>query len=234
MSRGWSALLGLMGGLAVLASVVVVHQYTRDDLQRRGHYALQLAEFQLPAPPGMTRDVFIAEVLYSRGLSGKLDRTDAQLTEKLRHAFAAHPWVEKVTVGDLAGPQPIKLVFRTPALSVGERVLDRHGVLLPLGTKKDGLPLFLAPDLAPAAPSGQPYGDARIVAAAKTLGWLRQQAPELQIQAAHWSSIGLVLKRADSATAIWGYSKPDEPSPEQKLARLKTWKGESLDLRNGK
>jgi hypothetical protein len=231
MSRGWSALLGLVAGLAVLAGVVVVHKLTRDDLDRREHYVIKLTDLNVAAPPGMSREDFVAEVLYNRGLPAKYDRTDPALSSKLQTAFAAHPWVEKATVGDVTSPRPVELVFRTPTLAVGDRVLDRLGVLLPLPTKKDGLPTFRGEVKQSAAPSGQPHGDAKIVAVAKIVGWMHQQAPEIKLQAVELTADGLVLIRADTAKAIWGFSKNDEPPPEQKLARLKAWKGETLDLR---
>jgi hypothetical protein len=217
--------------LAVLAGVVVVHKLTRDDLDRRGHYVIKMTELNVAAPPGMSREDFIAEVLYNRGLPAKFDRTDPAVSSKLQQAFAAHPWVEKASVGDVTVDRPVELVFRTPTLVVGERVLDRLGVLLPLPTKKDGLPMFRGVVKEQATPSGQPHSDAKIVAVTKTVGWLQQQAPEIKLQAVELTADGLLLIRADTAKAIWGFSKNDEPTPEQKLVRLKAWKGETLDLR---
>lgn len=233
MSRGWSAMLGLVGGLAVLAGVVVIHKLTRDDLDRRGHYVIKLAELQVPPPPGKTRETFIAEVLYNRGLPEKFDRTDPEVANKLQQAFAAHPWVEKATVADMNAPQPVELVIRTPTLVVGDRVLDRLGVVLPLLAKKDGLPSYRGDVKQQPTPSGQPHGDVKVVTVTKTVGWLKQQAPELKWQAVEVTDDGLVLIRADGAKAIWGFSNKDEPSTEQKLARLNAWKGGTLDLRKG-
>ncbi len=233
MSRGWSALLGLIGGLAVLAGVVVVHKLTRDDLDRREHYVIKMTDLNVAAPPGMAREDFIAEVLYNRGLPAKFDRTDPLTAAMLQTAFAAHPWVERATVSDVTSDRPVALVFRTPTLVVGDRVLDRLGVLLPLPAKKDGLPTFRGDVMETTTPSGQPHSEAKFVAVAKTLGFLQQQAPELKWQAVELTDDGLVLIRADGEKAIWGFSKKDEPTPEQKLTRLKACKGEALDLRKG-
>ena len=139
--------------------------------------------------------------------------------------------MEKAAVADVTAPQPVELVFRTPTIVVGDRVLDRLGVLLPLPTKKDGLPTFRGDVKESPTPSGQPHGEAKFVAVAKTLGWLQQQAPELKWQAVELGDDGLVLLRADGAKAIWGFSNKDEQPSGQKLARLKAWKGEALDLR---
>ena len=75
-------MLGLVGGLAVLAGVVVVHKLTRDDLDRRGHYVIKMTELQVAAPPGIARENFIAEVLYNRGLPASFDRTDPAVATK--------------------------------------------------------------------------------------------------------------------------------------------------------
>lgn len=231
MSRGWSAMLGLLGGLAVLAGVIVVHKLTREDLDRRGHYIIKLADLQVPAPPGMSRETFIAEVLYNRGLPEKFDRTDPAVASKIQQAFAAHPWVEKATVRDMNAPQPVELVIRAPIMVVGDRVLDHLGVVLPLSAKKDDLPVFRGEIKTDAPPSGQPFGDANIRAVAGTLRRLKNKAPALKWQAFEFGDDGLVLIRADGAKAVWGFSKKGEPSDDQKLARLLAWKDGAIDLR---
>jgi hypothetical protein len=218
MGRPWAVLVAAVAGLAVLAGVIAFGKLTRDDLDRRGYYTLTLADLAVPAPPGLSRQQFLDEVCYESRLPAKLDRTDATAGRRLQAAFAAHPWVESASVGDLAGPQPVRLVFRRPTLVVGDRVVDRLGVTLPLGAPTDGLPAFTgAPD--------------QLAAVAKTVARIREQAPELSWRSAVITSDGLVLERVDGAKAAWGFSRPNEPTPEAKLARLKAWKGGTLDLR---
>ena len=48
----------------------------------------------------------------------------------------------------------------------------------------------------------------------------RRKAPELKLQAVELTADGLVLIRADTAKAIWGFSKPEEPPAEQKVDQL--------------
>ncbi|MBX7104606.1 MAG: hypothetical protein K1X57_11030 [Gemmataceae bacterium] len=223
--------MALVAGIAAIAGVIVLGKLSRQQLDDRGHYAVKLADLDLPAPPGVSKANFLAEVKYNHPIPDVLDRTDPAARLKLQQALAAHPWVESVTVGDLSDPKPVTLVIRVPTLAVGQRVLDRQGVLLPLTTSTMGLPSFrTVPDL-PATPSGKPYPDVRIVGVAKTLGWLRGQLPEVKWQSADLNADGLVLTRDDGATATWGFGKAEEPPADAKLARLRQWKAGPLDLR---
>jgi hypothetical protein len=224
------AVVGLAAGLAVLAGVITASRFARQDLDRRGHYAVALSRFDIPTPPGLTKDVFLAEVLYNRPLPPTLDRTDPATRTALQQAFAAHPWVESVTVGDLSDPAGLRVTIRTPALAVAGRAVDRLGALLPLATPTDGLPEYRGPVADKATPSGQPHPDPRVVAVARTVGWLKAQAPDLKWQAAELTPDGLVLTRPDGRRATWGFSKPTEPPADAKLARLREWSAGDINL----
>ncbi len=230
MSRGWSALLGLIGGLAVLAGVVVVHKLTRDDLDRREHYVINMTDLNVAAPPGMAREDFIAEVLYNRGLPAKFDRTDPLTAAMLQTAFAAHPWVERATVSDVTSERPVALVFRTPTLVVGDRVLDRLGVLLPLPAKKDGLPTFRGAVKETTTPSGQPYSDTNLVAVARITGWLRTNVPEIQWTAASFDGTILIFARKDGEQMMLHDFQSGVSPDVEMVTRLRSWKSGTLRL----
>ena len=111
MSRPWAVFVALVAGLGVLAGVIALGKFFGDDLERRGHYTLVVTDLRVPAPPGMTRELFLAEVCYESRLPERLDRRDPATPARLKAAFERHPWVESATV-DLAGAEPVKLVFR--------------------------------------------------------------------------------------------------------------------------
>lgn len=219
MGRPWAVLVTAGAGLAVLAGVIAFGKLTRDDLDRRGYYTLVIADLAVPSPPGLSRQQFLDEVCYESRLPARLDRTDPSAGPRLQAAFAAHPWVESATVGDLAGQQPLRLVFRRPTLAAGDRAVDRLGVILPLGTAIEGLPKY----------NGAPEQRAAV---AKTVAWLHEQAPELKWRTASMSPDGLLLERSDGAKAIWGFSMPAEPTADAKLVRLKAWTAGPIDLRH--
>jgi hypothetical protein len=218
MPRLAPAVVALAAGIGVLVGIAVLNKLARDDLDRRGYYDVVIGDLRVPAPPGLTREQFLDEVCYESRLPPRLNRTDPGAAERLRAAFAKHPWVEAAAVGDLASPHPVTLTFRRPTLAAGERVLDRTGTPMPLRTSADGLPVYSGPPEAAGA-------------VAKTMGWLAEKAPELKWQAAEVTPDGLVFVRPDGARAVWGLSKPDEPPPDAKLGRLKEWNAGAIDLR---
>jgi len=224
--------LAAFTGVAVLGGLVWLGRIARQDLDRRGHYTLVVDQLDVPAPPGMTRLDFLAEVCYQSGLPAKLDRADATSMDRLKGAFASHPWVETAELDDSSPQQPLKLTFRTPTLKAGALVLDRFGYLLPRRTSGSGLPEFRGQAQAHFVTSGQPVGDQTLATVAKTIGWLREQLPDTKWRFADLTDDGLILVRADGGRAIWGLATDAEPAAEEKLARLKTWKGEHIDLRN--
>lgn len=231
MPRAWVILGGVVGCLAIIGGFILWGKFAKDDLEKRGHFDLVIADLRVDAPPGMTRVVFLEEVAYQSKLPATLNRTEPSTTKKLQDAFAAHPWVEKVVVGDLNGAEPVKLSHRVPTLAVGPRVVDRNGVLLPLRAPADGLPQYKGPLKEVTTPSGSLYADSAVVAVAKTLGWLKSQVPTMQWKTAELTNDGLVLGRADGGKAIWGQARPTEPTPEKKLEKLKEWKTGNVDLR---
>lgn len=231
MPRPWVILGGLVGCAAIIGGFLVWGKLAKDDLEKRGHFNLNISDLRVDAPPGTNRVDFLAEVCYLAKLPLTLNRTDPNTPKKLQDAFAMHPWVEKVTIGDLNGPAPVQLVLRVPTLAVGQRVVDRNGILLPIKASAAGLPQFKGPLKEVTAPSGAPYPDPAVSAVAKTVGWLKTQAPTMQWKIAELTNDGLVLHRDDGAKAIWGQAKPTEPPPEKKLEKLKEWKTGTIDLR---
>ena len=105
---------------------------------------------------------------YHSKFPARFQSIDPDLAPRLSAAFSAHPWVaavEDVSV-EPDNRVRVKLRFRVPALAVRiagpteqVRVVDTHGVLLPLQTDAANLPRLITPVLAPTTPSGQPWTD---------------------------------------------------------------------------
>ena len=169
----------IIAGLAAAAAVfgvVWLGQFGRDWLIRRQHYSIKIADLRCESPPGMDRATFLGQVQYLGNLPDQINVLEPQLAARLTAAFALHPWVERVEGVALRGRDgpTVKLVMRTPALAVGSRVVDRHGVLLPAETLVDGLPVY--PDSAPppAGPAGTLWGDSKVEAAARKAGGAKE------------------------------------------------------------
>jgi hypothetical protein len=166
-------LLGpLVGAGLLVLGLIVLGKAARDRLRQHQDYALAVGDIDCPAPPGMRRPEFLAEVQYLGPLPDRLPALDDETAVRLSAAFARHPWVESVEEVRLLPPSGarVRLVFRTPALAVpqpgGTRVVDGHGVLLPAGAPTEGLPVYVGSAPPPAGLAGEPWGDPAVTAAA--------------------------------------------------------------------
>jgi len=163
--------LGVAAGL--LFGLSRVGDEARRNIGPRDRYAVKFADIRCDAPPGMTRETFLAEVRYVANASPTLQTMDPELNSKLTTAFAAHPWVANVDAMSVEPPDVVnvKLVFRKPVLAVrvngagGLRAVDAKGVLLPASASTAGLPELLTPVSRPPEP-GQLWPDAIVQNAA--------------------------------------------------------------------
>jgi hypothetical protein len=225
MSPSVRLLVALVIAAGVIGGIIWLGQAAREDL------ALVVEQLDVPSPPGMKRATFLAEVRYQDQLPEKLSRADASTAQRLQSAFSKHPWVESVQIGPLTEAQPVIVRLRTPAMIVAGRVLDRNGVVLPMRTSTAGLPEYLGAATSQQSESGKPFADQAVVEAAQRVGWLQVNVPNIKWKSVEMTPDGLVLTRADGAKVIWGKGASNEPTIEQKLAKLKTWSGGDLDLR---
>jgi len=165
-------IIAVLAAAAVVFGLVLLGRYARDWLDKRQHYSVKFADLRCESPPGIDRPTLLAEVQYLGSLPDSINVLDAGLVNRLQAAFALHPWVEKVegvNLRDADGPT-VRLVIRRPVLAVGERAVDRNGVLLPVGTPTDGLPVFEGDAPPPKGAAGTPWGDAKVEAAARAAG----------------------------------------------------------------
>jgi hypothetical protein len=160
----------LAGGVVV--GLVQLGRYARDRLEQQRHYTVAIADLRCETPPGMGRAAFLSEVQYLGGLPDQVNLLEPRLAARLTAAFALHPWVERVDGVNLRGPDGpvVRLAIRTPVLAVGDRVVDRYGVLLPAGTPTAGLSVLPGDAPPPKGPAGTPWGDPVVEAAARAAG----------------------------------------------------------------
>jgi hypothetical protein len=167
------ALVLLLGGVIVLAALIVLGQWARDWLRQQDRYAVAFADIDCPPPPGMERAAFLGEVQYLGSLPDRVQVLDDGLAARLNEAFARHPWVRKVERVEVApaGQVRVHLAYRTPVLVVplaGQvRAVDADGILLPASASTEGLPVFPGTAAPPQGPAGTPWGDAAVEAAAR-------------------------------------------------------------------
>jgi hypothetical protein len=216
--RRWSKLLlVLTASVAVVVGLIWIGRWTRDWLDRRGHYQVPLANLAVPIPPGLDRRAFLAEVQYLGSLPDTISTMDPATMMRLAAALAAHPWVEQVdriALRDPGGPRA-QLRLRTPALVVLDRTVDSRGVLLPPNAPKDNLLRWSGSARAPAGPAGSPWGDPNVEAAAQTAIRLAEFQDRLRLTEVTVRDGSLVFTGA--ATLRWGRPGGDDA----KISRLK-------------
>lgn len=224
--RAWllEAAAPLSATALLLAGVVSLGRLAEDDLRPHARYAARFAEVRCDPPPGLSSADFLREVQYEADLPDRLDRFDRNLPANLSDAFRRHAWVEEVERVEVpaCGPVRVRLRYRTAALAVPDReqvrVVDAHGVLLPRAAAAR-VPGFRGP--APrAGATGTPWESARVVAAARTAGFLLPQNDRLQVEALEVVGGDLVLWTAGGSCVLWG-SPPGEERAGEATAVLK-------------
>lgn len=166
----------LLAVAGVLAGLIALGHWGLEHLRARDRYLVPLADVECAPPPGMSRADFLDEVRYYGGLPEKLSVLDAQLPERLRAAFAEHPWVARVEDVTVTPPRRVRvaLTYRTPVLAVrwGDtlRAVDAAGVLLPARAPTAGLPVYPGQPRPPQGRPGTRWGDPGVEKAARAAG----------------------------------------------------------------
>ncbi|MBY0459966.1 MAG: hypothetical protein K2V38_21830, partial [Gemmataceae bacterium] len=167
------AALGVAVAALVVFGVWQGGELARRSLGPRDRYAVPFADVRCDAPPGTSRETFLAEVRYASGAGPTVRLLDPDLTRTLTAAFAAHPWVARVdgVAVEPPGVVAVALTFRPPVLvdrqPDGPPAIDAAGVLRPAGAPTTGLPELLnVPSRPPGASAGQPWPESSVVRAA--------------------------------------------------------------------
>jgi hypothetical protein len=243
----------ILGLAAFFFGLSWLSHFARDHIRSRERYTLALDDIVCSPPPGMNRKDFLEEVQYVGALPTHLALLDEGLARQLAAAFAKHPWVESVE-GVEIGPDRsahVRLVYRLPVLAVivpgssnvsprsrvrlrkgmdgGEivycaRAVDRKGILLPAEINLTGLPILTTCDRPPRHPSGLPWGDARVEAAASVAAFLKPFQDRLRCTQVQATPDGLTLVTQGFRRVLWGQppgaEKPNEAPAAQKVERL--------------
>ncbi len=228
-TRMFHGLVPVAAAGAVLVGLIALGRLAHDRLRQHESYTISLADIDCPAPPGLERPEFLAEVQYLARLPDRLPALDEETPDRLAEAFARHPWVEKVEEVRILPPDQarVRLVFRTPALAVplGKqlRVVDGQAVLLPRATTADGLLILRNTVAAPSGHAGSAWDDPAVHAAAAVAATLRPSLDSLGLTECEVKD-GIVELRGGGARVLWGHAPgnetADEVSAEEKLRRL--------------
>lgn len=175
--------LPALGGVGLLLGVALIGQVARERLRSRDQAVVAFTDIDCPAPPGLARADFLDAVQMQASFPDQLPLRDDGLASRLGHAFALHPWVEKVEHVEIIPPRQVRvrLLYRTPVLAIPHagqvRAVDRHGVLLPAEARTEGLPVFSGDANPPAGVVGTRWGDPAVEEAARQAGRPRAEVP---------------------------------------------------------
>ena len=169
--------------VAMLFGVARLGDLAQRNIGPRDRYAIPFAAIRCDAPPGTTREQFLAEVRYHANAAATVQMLAPDLQAQLKSIFESHPWVASVdaVAVDPSGAVSVKLTFRSPALAVnvgeGKRVVDANGILLPATASAAGLPELLTPVGAPGK-TGAAWPDDLVIRAASVAAEYRPKSIE--------------------------------------------------------
>jgi hypothetical protein len=231
--------------LLALLGIIVAGRSARDWLRQQDRYTFAIADIECAPPPGQDRAAFLGEVQYVASLPERLPLLDDDLSQRLKTAFARHPWVEKVRDVTITPPSRVRvqLVHRTPVLAVqvhgsakDVRAVDRDGILLPTTAPLVGLFQLHGNIPAPAGAAGTAWGQATVEAAARTADVLRPHQQQLRLEVIEITDGNIILSTPPQVRVLWGHAPGaeaiDEVPAAQKLERLLSYCQEHGQLSN--
>jgi hypothetical protein len=222
----------------ILASLLWLGAYARDQVRLQQRFQTTFAEIDCNPPPGLERDEFLDQVQYYARLPERFSVLDNGWPELLKAGFAQHPWVARIDKVDVLPPHTVRVavVYRQPVLAVVVapdlagpvsevnknlplRVVDADGVLLPKKVPMpQGLPVLdSAPR--PTGAEGKPWGDPAVEAAARAAVLLQSHWQRLELTRMTATPLGLVLWGKD-VKVLWGLDQPGQAAPAVKLERM--------------
>lgn len=179
------------------------------------------------------------EALRDASLDGGLPLDDPDLPERLRRAFARHPWVREVTGVALATPAAavVEVRCREPVAMVrvkdGLYAVDAEGVLLPsedfTGESAANYPTIAAIKSTPLGAAGTAWGDPLVVEGAALAAAIGPEWPRLGLRdlrpgavsgGVAWDLVGDGDRTIRFGSAP-GREGPGEPTAAAKLVRLR-------------
>lgn len=232
-----------LGALVVVAAAAIggwlAWRRLADDVRAHPNLVLFPEGVEVRGTGPWIRADVRSEALRDASLDGGLSLDDPALADRLRRAFARHPWVREVVSVSLGEPAAavVEIRCREPVAMVrvkdGLFAVDAEGVVLP---SEDFTPESAAayPTIAhvgttPVGTAGTRWGDGLVVEGAAVAAAVGPEWPRLGLRdllpvgTAHgvdWRLVG-----ADGRTirfgSVPGREQPGEPAAATKLARLK-------------
>jgi hypothetical protein len=215
----------VIGVAVVVLGIMALDHTARQQLHGSGRNDSLFADVRCVPPAGLSRADFLGEVQYLAHLPDRLDRTEPGLVERLRRAFAMHPWVEEVERLEARPGEPItaQLRYRRPALAVplGDRwrAIDASGTLLPESASTQNLIAYRSPVRPPQGRAGTAWGDERLAGATRAVALLSPDRERLGLVQVEWTTRGLVFSTAHGSTVLWGQPPGAEAEREAPAAR---------------
>lgn len=246
-SRKWAGVLLLFWpALLVVGGYVAWNRWGAQRLMQK-FGPLRVEQLHIPPPPPYVRSDVIHRVYEDAGLH-QISLLDQQATAHIARAFETHPWVRKVDwVRKMPqGEVDVHLTYRRPVAVVpvsasrhpdvrgpARFAVDEEAVLLPSDdfdpVETDQYLHLIIQDVYPASGIGSPFGDERVLVAARLAGLLADQKVSLKLMAIEVvESPGvpplLMLVRSDKSRIVWGSPLGSEHNGEVpalvKLQRL--------------
>ncbi len=239
-------------GRAVLViaavSIVIVGSRTlwhmvRDHVQTRPEYQAAVEQIQLTPLPAWIHSDVKTEVIRDAGLPAELSILDERLFDRLKQAFALHPWIARVEKVERSYPAHIRVdvVYRRPVAMVevsgGLLPVDADAILLPTAdfspAEAENYLRIAGAASSPLGPLGTAWADPAIAAAAKLADLLQPAWTDLQLRRIRIRNLiatggaqimFLELGTRSGTTFVWGAAPgselPQEATAAEKLARL--------------
>lgn len=210
------------GGLLLLLGWIILGRRASDGLRENVSPNIAFSDIDCTPPEPLSRADFLNEVQYLSNCPDQLPVPDEGLAARLAAAFSAHPWVESVQrVEVLPHRVRVNLVYRKAVLAVpwsgAIRAVDGWGVLLPLTAVCTELPQFKGPISSPAGSAGVPWGDARVMAAARTAAFLQSYHDQFAVEKIEVENDEVILFLGKTKIH-WGSPPGRERAGESKAA----------------
>lgn len=225
------------------------------DLSSRPEYQLAITDVVIPDPPRWVPADLCETVLRNADLPDEVSVMDETLAEQIHAAFAAHPWVEGPVEVRMSVPARIDVDFsyRHPAAMVGISdgfyPVDDEGVLLPPAdfppSELARYPRISGMQTPPLGKLGDPWGDARVIGAARLAVVLMPFWDEWQLESVEvpgrqradqqYDDLEFAVTTRGGSRILWGRAPgnnhPLEVTDENKIRRLKEFlaKGKTFD-----
>jgi len=231
-----------LGALAVVAAAAVggwlAWRRHADQVRAQPDLVLFPERIEVQGIGPWIRGDVRGEALRDASLDGGLPLDDPALAERLRRAFARHPWVREVVAVRLGQPAAavVEVRCREPVAMVrvkdGLYAVDGEGVLLPsddfTAESAAAYPTIAQVGTTPIGAAGTRWGDAMVVEGAAVAAAIGPEWPRLGMRDLKPTAVGIGLiwelvgddgRRIRFGSAP-GREQPGEPPAAAKLARL--------------